>query len=102
MTLRVAAVVTAPQKNRSHSVGSGRDGGMTAVNEPQFTRVRKTLRRPKMLNRNLRIAFAAVLVTAMSACGSSLMGPEEEQVDAPPSLRTACMAGGEVARLAGC
>ena len=55
-----------------------------------------------MLNRNLRIAFAAVLVTAMSACGSSLMGPEEEQVDAPPSLRTACMAGGEVARLAGC
>ena len=55
-----------------------------------------------MLNRNLRIAFAAIIVTAMSACGSSPMGPEEEQAVAPPSFRTACMAGGEVARRAGC
>ena len=52
--------------------------------------------------KQLKLAFAAVLIAAFAACdGSSLTGPEEQEFEAP-GLRTACMAGGEVAQRAGC
>ena len=55
-----------------------------------------------MLIRDLKLVLVAALLTAVGACGSnSLMGPEEEAAQ-DPVARTACMAGGEVARRAGC
>jgi len=54
-----------------------------------------------MLTRMLRLACAASMLIVIGACdGSALTGPDES-ADAPQS-RTACMAGGEVAILAGC
>jgi hypothetical protein len=55
-----------------------------------------------MLIKHLKIAIVAGLITAVGACdGSTLTGPEEEEVQAP-GFRTACMAGGDVAQRAGC
>ncbi|MBT8477518.1 MAG: hypothetical protein KJO06_01280 [Gemmatimonadetes bacterium] len=55
-----------------------------------------------MLLMHFRLALVAFLLAAFGACdGTSLAGPEEQEAEAP-TLRTACMAGGDVAQRAGC
>ena len=55
-----------------------------------------------MLLKSLKLACAMALLGAIGACdGASLMEPEGA-VETAPVSRTACMAGGEAARRAGC
>jgi hypothetical protein len=55
-----------------------------------------------MLTKSLKLACAVALLGVLGACdGASLMEPEEA-VETAPVSRTACMAGGEAARRAGC
>lgn len=54
-----------------------------------------------MFTRTLKLICAASMLMIVGACdGGSLTGPEDEA--ATPLSRTACMAGGDVAVLAGC